>query len=180
MRKKYGRVGEQLWLETATAIDENSVSAIAQDTYSDLVNREGFKEAKEYWNWDHFWSVSYQDSCRARIYCGIRDYVEERTEGRRKLRETLLKTSEALGNNAESATAALPTMFTAGTSDKAKHVNGGKGLQCFRCGEYGHRSTDPECRGQLEPKTRKLELNQKSTEEKVEQAQNHVNRSHTV
>ena len=82
VRKKYGKVGEQLWLETATAIDENSVSAIAQDTYSDLVNREGFKEAKEYWNWDHFWSVSYQDSCRARIYSGIRDYVEERTEGR--------------------------------------------------------------------------------------------------
>ena len=65
VRKKYGKVGEQLWLETATAIDESSVSAIAQDTYSDLVNREGFKEAKEYWNWDHFWSVSYQDSCRA-------------------------------------------------------------------------------------------------------------------
>ena len=290
VRKKYGKVGEQLWLETATAIDENSVSAIAQDTYSDLVNREGFKEAKEYWNWDHFWSVSYQDSCRARIYSGIRDYVEERTEGRafqhmveletsalpklrsgmqykfakatpqvvrrmeleyeaglpdkpgavvfpegcdielklekledrkrtlwylcpealrkdyefgrepklvrivlthlsseyrpdvnrmldmhklqlqiagkpvpagmeiegyddewlptwKMLRETLLKTSEALGNNAESATAALPTMFTAGSCDTAKHGKGSKGLQCFRCGEYGHRSTDPECKG---------------------------------
>ena len=47
VRKKYGKVGEQLWLETATVIDDNSFSAIAQDTYSDLVNQLGNKTKNE-------------------------------------------------------------------------------------------------------------------------------------
>ena len=37
VRKKFGDVGEKLWMETATAIDDRSVGAIAQDTYNSLI-----------------------------------------------------------------------------------------------------------------------------------------------
>ena len=82
VRKKFGTVGEKLWSETAIAIDENSVAAIANDSYAEILRKEGFKEAAQYWDWEYFWSVAYQKSYRERMYVGIRDYVEERTSGR--------------------------------------------------------------------------------------------------
>ena len=64
VRKKYGDSGVKLWNETAIAIDASSVDAIAQDTYESIADSEGFKDADRYWEWDHFWSVRYQQIWR--------------------------------------------------------------------------------------------------------------------
>ena len=82
VRKTYGDSGVKLWSETAIAIDASSVDSIAQDTYESIADSEGFKDADRYWEWDHFWSVRYQQIWRNKTLAGIRDYVEGRTSHR--------------------------------------------------------------------------------------------------
>jgi hypothetical protein len=61
----------------------------------------------------------------------VEGYSDEGLPEWKTLRETLLKTAEALGNDSTSTTSTLPTMFTSSHSNNAKHGNGGKGKQCF-------------------------------------------------
>ena len=82
VRKTYGDSGVKMWNETAIVIDEHSVDAIAQDTYECIAKREGLKDADRYYDWDHFWSVRYQEGWRKEILGNIRDYVEGRTSDR--------------------------------------------------------------------------------------------------
>ena len=67
MRKKYGAIGEQVWLGTTIPIETATVDAIAQDVYWEIVRKENHKEASEYWGWDYFWSVSYQQKWRENV-----------------------------------------------------------------------------------------------------------------
>ena len=47
MRKKYGIIGEQIWLGTSIPIETATVDAIAQDVYWEIVRKENHKEASE-------------------------------------------------------------------------------------------------------------------------------------
>ena len=40
MRKKYGIIGEQVWLGSSIPIDTTTVDAIAQDVYWEIVRKE--------------------------------------------------------------------------------------------------------------------------------------------
>ena len=82
VRRKYGEGGFKLWNESTTAIDPQSVNAIAQDTYESLIESEVFKEADRYYDWAHFWSVDYQEMWRRKTRGMIKGYVEGRTSDR--------------------------------------------------------------------------------------------------
>ena len=82
----------------------------------------------------------------------VEGYSDEWLPAWKELRDTLLKTAEALGNDkssSSSSSSSLPTMFTTSNSNsrKAKHNGGGSGnRQCYACGEWGHIRGDPECK----------------------------------
>ena len=81
----------------------------------------------------------------------IEGYSDEWLPAWKTLRETLLKTAEALRNDSSSSSSpsSLPTMFTASNSNNAKHGKGGSGRQCYACGEWGHIRGDPECNAKV-------------------------------
>jgi len=76
MRKKYGIIGEQIWLGTSIPIETATVDAIAQDVYWEIVRKENHKEASEYWGWDYFWTVSYQQKWRENVVTCMFDYPQ--------------------------------------------------------------------------------------------------------
>ena len=81
-RRKFGSVGETLWMGTAVAIDNQTVHAIAQDVHWEIVRKGGHKEADNFWTWPHFWSVEYQDQWRRNALQTLAGYLESHTRGR--------------------------------------------------------------------------------------------------
>lgn len=81
-RRKYGTVGESLWMGTAVNIDNQTVNTIAQDIYWEIVRKDGHKEADNFWTWPHFWSVDYQQQWRRNVFQDLADYLESHTRGR--------------------------------------------------------------------------------------------------
>ena len=81
-RKKMGEVGEKLWMQTCIEIDDNSVAAIAQDAYLEILRHDGVKEAAAFWSWGYFWSVEFQRQWRREKLQVIKDYLEENTSKR--------------------------------------------------------------------------------------------------
>ena len=81
-KKKYHKQGPQLWNDSAVPIDQQTVAAVAQDTYGTILKVDGFKEATAYYEWNHFWTVAYQQQWRADAIEGIKDFVESKSTGK--------------------------------------------------------------------------------------------------
>ena len=81
-KKLFHKQGPQFWNNSAVAIDANSVQAIASDTYDGLIKIKGLKEANACWEWDYFWTVSYQQQWRKDAIDELKDYVESRCTGK--------------------------------------------------------------------------------------------------
>ena len=81
-KKKFHKQGPQLWNDSAVPIDQQTVASVAQDTYATILKVEGFKEATAYYEWPHFWTVSYQEQWRADAIESLEDFVESKSTGK--------------------------------------------------------------------------------------------------
>ena len=94
-RRRYGdELGPRLWNDDFRVIDEQSVTAIAQDVYDNMLRLEGYREASSYYDWDWFWSVDYQRAERSRMVSKLYDYVEEHCDGKALKYVSELKSEE--------------------------------------------------------------------------------------
>ena len=82
-RRKFGDVlGPRLWNDDFRALDEHTVTGIAQDVYDNMLRVDGFKEAQSYYEWDWFWTVEYQRQERESMVGKLYDFIEENSDGK--------------------------------------------------------------------------------------------------
>ena len=81
-RNLYGDIGAAIWANNAPDIDEETVGTVAQDVYWQIERRHGRKAADNYWEWDYFWTIAYQQKWRNDAMEKIVDCVESVCEGK--------------------------------------------------------------------------------------------------